>query len=60
MTVNIPARVRFALYVIAALTIPLTAYLFERGTIGEAEVTLIGAYVALVNALAASKTDTSA
>lgn len=58
-TVNIPAKLRFALYLIGALAIPATAYLFEKRIIGKEEVTLIGAYVALVNLLAASKTDTT-
>ena len=56
-TINIPPKLRFALYVIAALAIPLTAYLFEKRIIGKEEVTLIGAYIALVNTLAATKTD---
>lgn len=59
MPVNIPPKVRLALYVVAALTVPLAAYLFEKRIIGKEEVTLIGAYIALVNALAAAKTDTS-
>jgi hypothetical protein len=51
---TLPAGVRFALYLIAMLATPLVAYLFQRGTIGEAEVTLFGAYIALVNLLAAA------
>lgn len=54
--ITIPARARFVLYLIGALATPLIAYLFERGTIGEAEVTLFGAYIALINLLAATKT----
>jgi hypothetical protein len=55
MTVpTMPAGARFALYLVGAIATPLIAYLFERGTIGEAEVALFGAYVALVNLLAAA------
>jgi hypothetical protein len=55
MTVpTMPAGARFALYLVGAVATPLIAYLFSTGRIGEAEVTLFGAYVALVNLLAAS------
>jgi hypothetical protein len=60
MTVpTMPPTARFVLYLIGALATPLIAYLFQRGTIGEAEVTLFGAYVALINLLAASNVDNS-
>lgn len=59
MPVNVPPKVRFALYILGALATPLIAYLFEGGSIGTAEVTLAGAYLALINLLAASKTDLS-
>jgi hypothetical protein len=55
-TVNIPAKVRFALYLIGALATPLVAYLFESKVIGKEEVTLFGAYIALIAGLAATKT----
>ena len=55
-TISIPPKVRFALYLIGALAAPLVAYLFATGQIGKEEVTLAGAYLALVNLLAASKT----
>ena len=58
-TVNIPAKVRFGLYLLAAAATPLIVYLFDTGAIGKEEVTLFGAYVALVNLLAATKTDTT-
>lgn len=57
---NIPPRVRFALYVIGALATPAIGYLYTRGIFGDAEVALAGAYLALVNVLAAAKTDISA
>jgi hypothetical protein len=60
MPVNVPPKVRFGLYLTGALATPAVAYLFERGTIGAAEVGLAGAYLALLNMLAASKTDTAA
>jgi hypothetical protein len=59
-TVNIPPTVRFVLYLVGALATPLVAYLYARGTFGDAEVVLFGSYVALINLLAASKTDLSA
>lgn len=55
-TINIPPRLRFALYLIGALATPLVAYLFDSRVIGKEEVTLFGAYIALVNLLAATKT----
>lgn len=57
--INIPARVRFWLYVTGAAAAPLVAYLFAIGIFGAAEVTLAGAYIALLNAMAATKTDLS-
>jgi hypothetical protein len=59
MPINFSPRVRFALYIFGALATPLIGYLFERGTIGAAEVSLAGAYLALVNLLAASKVDST-
>ena len=42
-----------ALYLLGMLATPLVGYLFDRGLIGDAEVALFGAYVALCFALAA-------
>ncbi len=57
--INIPARARFWMYVSGAVAAPLVAYLFAVGIFGGAEVTLAGAYIALLNAMAATKTDLS-
>lgn len=53
MRVNLPDRVRAAVYVLTALGTPVVAYLFARHTIGELEVTLWSAEVAVVTAMAA-------
>lgn len=55
-TVNIPAGVRFALYVLTAIGTPVVAYLATQGVIGEPEQVLWAAEVTVVLALAASKT----
>lgn len=52
MTINIPARVRTALYIITVLSAPLVAYLNTTGRIGENEVTLYAAYVMAIAAMA--------
>lgn len=57
MTLNLPSRVRGALYVITALGTPLMAYLLARGVISELEVALWSAEVTVVSALAAFNTD---
>lgn len=53
MNVNLPYKVRAALYVLTALGAPIIAYLFAKGHIGEIEVTLWAAEVTVVNTLAA-------
>lgn len=53
MRVNLPDRVRVALYVLTALGTPVVAYLFAKHYIGELEVTLWSAEVAVVTAMAA-------
>lgn len=53
MVLNIPYRIRAALYVVTAIGSPLVAYLLSRGIIGTVEVTLWSAEVAVVGALAA-------
>ena len=60
MPVNVPPKVRFALYILGAIAAPLIAYLFDSGEIGKNEVALFGAYLALINLLAASKVAPSA
>jgi hypothetical protein len=59
MPVNVPPKVRFALYILGAIAAPLIGYLFDSGHIGKNEVALAGAYLALVNLLAASKVDST-
>lgn len=53
MRINLPAKARLGLYLLTALGTPLIAYLFAKDIIGELEVTLWGAEVAVVNAMAA-------
>lgn len=57
--INIPARVRFVLYLSGAIAAPAVAYLNAVGIFGVAEVTLGTSYIALLGALAAAKTDLS-
>lgn len=53
MEFNPPYYVRAILYIITALGTPIVAYLFAKHHIGELEVTLWSAEVAVVNAMAA-------
>lgn len=53
MRVNLPDRVRAAIYVLTALGTPVIGYLLARGTIGELEVALWGGLVTAVNSMAA-------
>lgn len=53
MRVNLPAKVRAALYILTALGTPLVAYLLAKGVIGELEVSLWSGEVAVVTAMAA-------
>lgn len=52
MTLNLPRRVRGILYVVTMVGTPLVAYLASKGIIGDVEVTLWSAEVAVVSALA--------
>lgn len=56
MQVNLPPRVRLALYVLTALGTPVAAYLFAKEIIGELELALWSAEVAVVTAMAAFNT----
>jgi hypothetical protein len=58
-TINIPAKVRFALYVLAALASLGVAYAVNKSWAGEAEVQLVQGLVALVAILSAANTNTS-
>lgn len=53
MKLNIPYKIRAALYILTAIGTPIIAYLFAKGVIGELEVTLWAAEVTVVNTLAA-------
>lgn len=55
--VNIPPAVRFALYLIASVGSLVAAYLFAKGYVGDAELALWAGIVAIINGLAAAKTD---
>lgn len=56
MRVNLPSRVRAALYVLTAVGTPLIGYLLVKDVIGEQEVALWGALVTVVNSMAALNT----
>ena len=57
--VNIPAKVRFTLYLLSALGSVVVAYLVAKGHFGEAETAAWAGLVAIVNGLAAARTDLS-
>lgn len=57
--INIPARVRFALYLAAAIALPTVNYVIDKGWAGEAEFTYVTTLAALLSTLAAAKTDLS-
>lgn len=56
MTLNLPYKVRAGLYVITAVGTPIIGYLFAKDIIGDLEVALWGAEVAVVNIIAALNT----
>ena len=56
MTLNVPYKVRAALYVLTAIGSPIIAYLAARDIVGELEVALWSAEVTIVSALAAFNT----
>lgn len=53
MRVNLPDRVRVALYVVTALGTPVVAYLLAKGYISELEVGLWSGLVTAVSGMAA-------
>lgn len=55
--VNIPPKVRFGLYIFGAVASLLVVYAVDKSWAGDAEVRLVSGLVALLNLLAASKTD---
>lgn len=52
MTLNVPSKVRAALYIITAIGTPIVAYLLSKGLIGTLEVSLWAAEVTAISALA--------
>lgn len=57
-TISLNPTVRFALYILAALGSAVAAYLFAKGVVGDAELGLWAAIVAIVNGIAAANTNT--
>lgn len=60
MTINIPYKVRAALYILTAVGTPVMLYLFAKGFVGELELTLWSAEITAVSALAAFNTTPTA
>lgn len=58
-TVNIPPLARFVLYLIGALALLFVAYAVDKDWAGDAEVRLVTGVCALLNILAAAKTNLS-
>lgn len=58
-TINIPAGIRFALYLLSAIGSVVVAYLFARGIVGEAETAGWAGLVAIINGIAAANTNLS-
>lgn len=53
MRINLPSKVRAAIYVFTAVGSPIMGYLLARGIIGELEMALWTAEIAAVTAMAA-------
>lgn len=58
-TISLNPTVRFALYILAAIGSAVAAYLFAKGIVGDAELSLWAAIVAIVNGIAAANTNTT-
>jgi hypothetical protein len=56
-SVNIPPKVRFALYLFGAIASLLVVYAVNKSWLGDPEVQLTSGLVALLNLMAASKTN---
>lgn len=56
-SVNIPASVRFGLYLLSAFGSVFVAYAFAKGYIGDAETACWAGLVAVVNGIAAANTN---
>ena len=59
-TINIPPHARFVLYIVGALALLFVAYAVDKSWAGDAEVRLVTGLAALLNLLAAAKTDLEA
>lgn len=59
MQVNLPPKVRLALYIATAVLTPVVGYLFDKGHIGQQELALWGAEVTVISILAAFNTNTN-
>lgn len=59
MKLNVPHRLRIAIYIFTAIGTPIVAYLASRGIIGDLEVGLWGAEVTVAATLAALNVVTS-
>jgi hypothetical protein len=55
MQIDIPPKIRAALYVVTALGTPIVGYLLAKDIIGALEVSLWGAEVTVVSTMAAFK-----
>lgn len=58
-TISLNPTVRFVLYLVAAIGSAVAAYLFAKGYVGDAELGLWAAIVAIVNGIAAANTNTA-
>ena len=57
-TISLNPTVRFCLYLVAAIGSAVAAYLFAKGVVGDAELGLWAAIVAIINGIAAANTNT--
>lgn len=58
-TINISPKIRFALYIIGALSLLTVSYAVDKSWAGDAEVRYVTGLAALLQLLAAAKTDLS-
>jgi len=59
VTLNPPARLRAALYILTLVGTPVAAYLKAKGYIGDLELTLWGAEVTVASTIAALNTSSA-
>ena len=57
-TISLNPTIRFVLYLVAAIGSAVAAYLFAKGVVGDAELGLWAAIVAIINGIAAANTNT--